>query len=46
MDVFEAQFMRTFEGPKPGNLFIKGGSKGKYVFAVNVDFFNVEGMRI
>jgi hypothetical protein len=45
-DVFEAQFMRMFEGLKPGTLFIKGGSKGRYVFAVNVDFFNVEDMRI
>jgi hypothetical protein len=43
---FEAEFLRTFEGPHPGTLFIDRGDEGRYVFALNIDFFNVEGMRI
>jgi hypothetical protein len=30
-DVFEGQFLRTFEGPKPGTLFVdrQGGGRPK-----------------
>ena len=45
-DVFDAQFLRHFEGPEPGKLFINGGEEGRYAFAVNVDFFNIEGMNV
>lgn len=47
-DVFEAEFLRTFEGPKAGQLFVDRGpeKEARLVFSLNVDFFNVEGMRI
>jgi hypothetical protein len=42
-DVFEAEFLRTFEGPKAGQLFVDGGpeKEARLVFSLNVDFFNV-----
>jgi Transposase family tnp2 len=43
---FEAEFMRSFEGPQRGTLFVDRGNEGRYVFALNIDFFNVGGMRI
>jgi Transposase family tnp2 len=45
-DVFEAEFLRTFEGPKPGTLFVDRQGGGRYAFSLNVDFFALEGMRI
>lgn len=45
-DVWEAQFLRTFGGPKIGTRFIDRGHEGRYGFALNVDFFNVDGMRV
>jgi hypothetical protein len=45
-DVFEAEFLRAFEGPKPGTLFVDRQGSGHYAFSLNVDFFAVEGMRI
>lgn len=46
-NVFDAEFIRNFEGPVPGTLFIdRPGTEGRYLFALNVDFFNVEGLRI
>jgi hypothetical protein len=44
--VFEAEFLHNFEGHEEGKLFIDRGDEGRYAFALNVDFFNVEGMRI
>jgi hypothetical protein len=44
-DPFEAEFMRTFKGPDKKKLFVDGGDEGRYAFAANMDFFNVEGMR-
>ncbi|KAF8573660.1 hypothetical protein K439DRAFT_1624914 [Ramaria rubella] len=44
--VFDAQFLRTFEGPVSGQLFIDGGTEGRYLFVINIDFFNAEGMCI
>jgi hypothetical protein len=44
--VFDAEFVKSFEGPVPGTLFIqRPGNEGRYLFALNVDFFNVEGSR-
>lgn len=40
----EADFVRTFEGPEKGVLFINRNGKGRYLFALNVDFFAVEGL--
>ncbi|KIK79709.1 hypothetical protein PAXRUDRAFT_16187 [Paxillus rubicundulus Ve08.2h10] len=43
---FEAQFLREFGGPIPGKLFIDRGDEGQYAFALHVDFFNPEGMKL
>ncbi|KIK31568.1 hypothetical protein CY34DRAFT_57483, partial [Suillus luteus UH-Slu-Lm8-n1] len=43
---FEAQFLRQFDGPQPGSLFVDRGEEGRYVFALHVDFFNPEGLNI
>jgi hypothetical protein len=46
-DVFDAEFIRTFEGPEVGKLFVdRPGHEGRYLFAVNVDFFASEGMTL
>ncbi len=46
-DVFEAEFLCTFEGPIPGQLFVNRPNKeGRYVFALSFDFFRTEGMKI
>jgi hypothetical protein len=45
-DIWEAEFLRTFEGPFPKKLFVDGGDEGRFVFTLNIDFFNIEGMRI
>ena len=45
-DVFRAEFLRTFEGPKPGTLFVDRQGGGRYEFSLNVDFFAIEGMRV
>jgi hypothetical protein len=44
-DIWEAEFLRTFEGPSPGTLFIDRQGEGRYGFTLNIDFFNIEGMR-
>jgi hypothetical protein len=45
-DIWEAEFLRTFDGPSPGTLFIDRQGEGRYGFTLNIDFFNIEGMRI
>jgi hypothetical protein len=46
-DVFDAEFIRTFEGPEAGKLFVdRPGHEGRYLFAINVDFFASEGMTL
>ena len=45
-NVFEAEFLRSFEGPQPGILFVDRGEQGRLAFALFVDFFNPEGMSI
>lgn len=42
-DVWDAQFLRTFTGPDGQRLFVDRGSEGRFLFSLNVDFFNVEG---
>ncbi|KAF7324374.1 hypothetical protein MVEN_02647000 [Mycena venus] len=45
-NIFDSEFMRSFEGPVPGQLFIdrKGGKEGKgrmrLPYAIFLDFFN------
>ncbi|KAF9228564.1 hypothetical protein BS17DRAFT_658857, partial [Gyrodon lividus] len=43
---FEAQFLHEFGGRIPGKLFIDRGDEGRYAFALHVDFFNPEGMKL
>ncbi len=44
-DVFHREFIWKLEGPTSGQLFIdRPGKEGCYLFALNVDFFNSEGM--
>jgi hypothetical protein len=46
-DVFDADFIRTFKGPAPRTHFInRPDNEGRYLFALNIDFFNPEGMRV
>jgi hypothetical protein len=46
-DVFDAEFLRTFQGPTPGRLFVdRPENEGRYVFALFFDFFRTEGMKI
>lgn len=45
-DTWGAQFLRSFEGPTPGMLFVDRKGEGRYVFTMNIDSFNVEGMCI
>ena len=45
-DIWDAEFVRTFKGPRSCQLFVDRGNEGQYLFAINIDFFNVEGMRI
>jgi hypothetical protein len=42
-DIFEGEYVSTFEGPEPGHLFIdRPGTEGRYLFALNFDFFTTE----
>ena len=45
-DVWDAKFVRSFKGPKSHQLFVDRGNEGQYLFAININFFNVEGMHI
>jgi hypothetical protein len=44
-DIYQAAFMKSFEGPIPGQLFIDRGDKMRLAFAIHVDFFNPNGTR-
>ncbi|KAJ7738839.1 hypothetical protein DFH07DRAFT_965938 [Mycena maculata] len=43
--VFESEFMKTFEGPVPGQLFIDRGTRMRLPYALFLDFFNPNGTR-
>ncbi|KAF8592417.1 hypothetical protein K439DRAFT_1610223 [Ramaria rubella] len=50
-NVFEADFVRSFEGPNTTPekkvLFIDcPNGEGRFIFSLNIDFFNPEGMRV
>ena len=45
-DIWDGKFVRSFKGPHSRKLFVDRGSEGRYLFAINIDFFNIEGMRI
>jgi hypothetical protein len=42
-NVFQAKFMKSFEGPVSRQLFIDRGDKVQLAFAMCVDFFNPDG---
>jgi hypothetical protein len=44
-DIFDGSYLREFRGPN-GRLFLDRGNEGRYIFSLNVDFFNREGMKI
>lgn len=44
-NVFHGGFMRSFEGPIRGQLFIDRQDKARLAFAMHVDFFNPNGVR-
>ncbi|KAJ7059988.1 hypothetical protein C8F01DRAFT_1254096 [Mycena amicta] len=44
-NVFEAEFLRTFNGPVPDELFINRGGRMRLAFQILLDFFNPHGMR-
>lgn len=45
-DVWQAEFLREMKGPDGKTLFVVRGQEGRYLFSMNVDFCNIEGMRI
>jgi len=45
-DIWDAEFLRSFKGPKSCRLFVNRGDEGRYLFTINIDFFNIEGMRV
>ncbi|KAJ7087614.1 hypothetical protein B0H15DRAFT_949987 [Mycena belliarum] len=44
-NVFEAEFLRSFEGPVPEELFINRGGRMRLAYQILLDFFNPHGMR-
>ncbi|KAH7876537.1 uncharacterized protein C8R40DRAFT_1041834, partial [Lentinula edodes] len=42
-DVFEAEFIRDFQGPN-GKLFVDRGDKIRLAFSIHLDFFNPNGI--
>ncbi|CAK5270814.1 unnamed protein product [Mycena citricolor] len=44
-NVFEAEFLRTFKGPVPDELFIQCNGRLRLAFQVMLDFFNPNGTR-
>ncbi|KAK0209846.1 hypothetical protein IW262DRAFT_1281007, partial [Armillaria fumosa] len=44
-NIFDGEFMKTFEGPVPGKLFIDRGEKVRIAYAMQVDFYNPNGIR-
>ena len=45
-DIWDGEFLRTFQGPLLQTLFVDRKGKSRLVFSLNVDFFNVKGVRI
>jgi len=44
-DVWDAEFLRTLQGPRAGTLFVDRQGEGRLLFSLNIDFFNIEGNR-
>ena len=45
-DIWQAEFLWEMKGPDGKTLFVDRGTEGQYLFSMNVDFLNIEGMRI
>ena len=45
-DIWQAEFLREMKGPDGKTLFMDRGTEGRYLFSMNVDFLNIEGMCI
>ena len=45
-DIWDAEFLRTFEGPTKDVLFVTRGKEGRYLSIFNYDLFNMEGMHV
>jgi hypothetical protein len=45
-DIWEAEFLRTLKGPSGKSLLINRQGEGCYGFTLNIDFFNIEGMKV
>ena len=44
-NIFHAAFMKKFDGPQAGKLFIDRGDKVRLAFVIQTDFFNPNGTR-
>jgi len=44
-NVFEAEFLRSFEGPVPKQLFINRDGRMRLAFEILLDFFNPHGLK-
>lgn len=42
---FDGLFVHTFKGPQSDKRFIDGGAEGRYLFVINVDWFQKEGVK-
>ena len=45
-DIWQAEFLQEMKGPDGKTLFVDRGTEGRYLFSMNVDFLNIEGMHI
>ncbi|KAK0496918.1 hypothetical protein EDD18DRAFT_1105233 [Armillaria luteobubalina] len=43
-NIFNGEFIKTFKGPAPGKLFIDRGEKVHIAYAMQVDFYNPNGI--
>nr|GAT48239.1 predicted protein [Mycena chlorophos] len=44
-NIFEAEFLRSFPGPVPDELFVNRGDRMRLAFEILIDFFNPHGLR-
>ena len=42
-DIWDAEFLQTFKGPCGQKAFIDHEGEGRFLFALHVDFFNMQG---
>ena len=44
LDVWQPELLWSFQGPTPGQFVVNRGNKGHYIFSLNFNTFNREGM--